>query len=724
MLRSVFSRLLTRQQAVEQIPDPDASFEFIKLKVVKSKEERMNVYRMKRIKKESKEEPQEAQPSTVTIEENNLARGIRTEDGMDTGVSTAGGGGHSQSDELAASASVTIEAEDASGESSVETTAEECKEEVGGDTAQVCNGSQTRRQKKNAKLKEQKASGNSRPKRRAVASNKAEAAKAATAIVAAETVAVSEAIGNKDVVSASEVETNNEAEVEDVCVKVKGDRAKKGRQKRTRTPSGPIGAVMYYYHVLQSKLNPNRSKSMYAAFLNCAINDEDTMFRSGFPRQVKNLSVVQYKPHYKSPAKLTRDSNPYNPLEGAASLSAQSLLRTPASLLPSPPSLQNQMGAYTPSSGTDWNGVKVYGRGKRDLNANAMSSQMNQPLITSHKFDPNRPSPKKLRPKSYRGSKWHNFLSNNRNDTIPLGKWKTHMTLHNQLAGEFFNCEPARYGYDERNIPKWNNTKTCCRCHLSFLVFKNGNHQSLNKCVYHLPFVNECAYHPDGNKSGKLLYECCGTTINGPECKREPTHVFQTDLEIQVFLVPSGFASATTYTKSGTRGTEGNIISIDCEMVYTVAGLQLAQVVAVDVKGYVKYRAYVIPDDIILSYNTEHSGVTQQHLEGPGVKSLVQVRHDLFQFITDRTIIVGHAVHNDFRVLKLLHNLVVDTSLLYEETGIRKLKDLAKFHLNMDIHNSYHEGHDCEEDARVTMMLALKYIADRVQQGTKENVCQ
>ena len=76
------------------------------------------------------------------------------------------------------------------------------------------------------------------------------------------------------------------------------------------------------------------------------------------------------------------------------------------------------------------------------------------------------------------------------------------------------------------------------------------------------------------------------------------------------------------------------------------------------------------------------------------------------------TILVGHSMENDLLALKISHDLVIDTAVLYKHPrGSHKtaLRILAKRFLSREIQQSGN-GHDSIEDARATMELALLKI--------------
>ena len=90
----------------------------------------------------------------------------------------------------------------------------------------------------------------------------------------------------------------------------------------------------------------------------------------------------------------------------------------------------------------------------------------------------------------------------------------------------------------------------------------------------------------------------------------------------------SHFQHRKSYPANGNFGVYG----IDCEMCYTIAGLELtkvcfkknpnyffcfsqcAQVTVVGVDGRPVYESLVLPDSQVADYNTRFSGITQKDL--------------------------------------------------------------------------------------------------------------
>ncbi|KAM9214824.1 interferon-stimulated 20 kDa exonuclease-like 2 [Leptosomus discolor] len=156
------------------------------------------------------------------------------------------------------------------------------------------------------------------------------------------------------------------------------------------------------------------------------------------------------------------------------------------------------------------------------------------------------------------------------------------------------------------------------------------------------------------------------------------------------------------------------VVAIDCEMVGTGPGGRTSDLARCSIVGYdgdVMYDQYVRPAAPIVDYRTRWSGVRRQHMANAVPFSKAQ--REILRILSGK-IVVGHAVHNDFRALKYSHPaaLTRDTSRIpllnrrggFPENVAISLKRLAKELLHKDIQVGK-SGHSSVEDARATMEL-------------------
>jgi len=147
---------------------------------------------------------------------------------------------------------------------------------------------------------------------------------------------------------------------------------------------------------------------------------------------------------------------------------------------------------------------------------------------------------------------------------------------------------------------------------------------------------------------------------------------------------------------------------MDCEMCFTLQGLELVRVSLVDLYGQVVYDTLVKPSAEIIDFNTKFSGITEDDMSNI-TKTLSEVQNDLLNFIHAETILMGHGLGNDLKALRLIHKNVVDTSAMFPHyLGLpyrNGLKTLARKVLNRKIQE---ETHNSIEDARVVMDLVLR----------------
>ncbi|XP_038668806.1 apoptosis-enhancing nuclease-like isoform X1 [Scyliorhinus canicula] len=155
-------------------------------------------------------------------------------------------------------------------------------------------------------------------------------------------------------------------------------------------------------------------------------------------------------------------------------------------------------------------------------------------------------------------------------------------------------------------------------------------------------------------------------------------------------------------------------LAIDCEMVGTgPCGRvnEVARCSIVNYQGDVIYDKYVKPGHPITDYRTRWSGIRKQHMVNAIGFDVAQ--KEIMKILKGK-IVVGHALHNDFKALKYFHprSLTRDTSkvpMLKRKAGFPdresvSLKNLAKQLLGKNIQVG-RDGHCSVEDACASMEL-------------------
>lgn len=250
------------------------------------------------------------------------------------------------------------------------------------------------------------------------------------------------------------------------------------------------------------------------------------------------------------------------------------------------------------------------------------------------------------------------------------------------------------YGQNRQNPPK-GYIRTCCRCKKEYTVDKKG-----------VPVVKEeCIYHPNRKYRvrGEARYQCCSQDGTSDGCCVAPNHVY----EYVDFENLKGYVKTLPPER---QMDDYGVYSLDCEMCYTTNGLDLTRVTVINSACKVVYETLIKPLHPIIDYNTRYSGITEEQM--CHVKTtLLEVQATLLAMFSSKTILVGHSLESDFKALKLIHDTVIDTSVLFpHKMGPpfkRALRNLSSEYLKKIIQNSV-DGHDSAEDAMVCMEL-LQY---------------
>lgn len=248
--------------------------------------------------------------------------------------------------------------------------------------------------------------------------------------------------------------------------------------------------------------------------------------------------------------------------------------------------------------------------------------------------------------------------------------------------------------------------KKCIRCTREFHVNDCGDYLGRNeKCQFHWGKLERP--NPYSRMGG--TYTCCNSPKYTKGCTTADGHVWN-GYEMGFNGPMDGFVRTDEETTNFEQ--EAHVYALDCEMCYTGRGLEVTKVTMISSDGHKVYEKFVRPDAKIIDYNTRFSGITKKDLSAKNgtVASLPDVQRDLLRLINGDTILVGHALENDLRVLKIIHDNVIDTSVCFpHENGPgfkHSLRFLTSKYLNRSIQNS-ELGHSSFEDSRACLELML-----------------
>jgi DNA polymerase III epsilon subunit-like protein len=177
--------------------------------------------------------------------------------------------------------------------------------------------------------------------------------------------------------------------------------------------------------------------------------------------------------------------------------------------------------------------------------------------------------------------------------------------------------------------------------------------------------------------------------------------------------------SERSNTSTSTVGEDGNdrslILAMDCEMVTTTSGSEVARISIVDRVGKVVYDQLVLPSNKVVDYNTKYSGITEDQLRSVTL-TFDEAQQQVRALVTQDAYLVGHSLESDLQVLKLVHRNIVDTSILFPhpkgwpfKQGLASL--VAEF-LGKKIQTG-DDGHDSVQDAWTAMELVILRLRSR-----------
>lgn len=209
----------------------------------------------------------------------------------------------------------------------------------------------------------------------------------------------------------------------------------------------------------------------------------------------------------------------------------------------------------------------------------------------------------------------------------------------------------------------------------------------------------------------KRPYKCCST--EGKGCTTLPTHNFQLPLRAikhKDFLqTPAASAEAPKF----------RAVTLDCEMAGTTNGASEAIFLCVTdyVTGALLLNRFVCPMEKIIQMRSSIHGISKSALDdaisqGQALFGWEEARSELWKYIDNNTILVGHALEHDLDALRIIHPRVVDSGILSRNAvGIQRirwgLRTLCPELLNFEIRQNKGGIHDCLEDVLATREIVL-----------------
>ncbi|KAK1310731.1 Small RNA degrading nuclease 5 [Acorus calamus] len=252
--------------------------------------------------------------------------------------------------------------------------------------------------------------------------------------------------------------------------------------------------------------------------------------------------------------------------------------------------------------------------------------------------------------------------------------------------------------------------------------------------LLYVPGLDAALYLSESSSLSGLKESCgiCASASNKPSSaestKENPFPVSyytlsKKELEDNGYCFTQKGFTSTVSSPSGSPLHE--VLALDCEMCVTAEGFELTRVTMVDVEGQKLYLdvdlgvggkvvldKLVKPINAIVDYNTRYSGITPEMLSNV-TTTITDIQGEFLNLVQKETILVGHSLENDLLALRICHNLVIDTAVLYKHhRGARyklPLRVLSRKFLSRQIQGSGN-GHDSIEDARAAMDLALLKI--------------
>ncbi|KAE8990420.1 hypothetical protein PF011_g18367 [Phytophthora fragariae] len=168
------------------------------------------------------------------------------------------------------------------------------------------------------------------------------------------------------------------------------------------------------------------------------------------------------------------------------------------------------------------------------------------------------------------------------------------------------------------------------------------------------------------------------------------------------------FVSTLPLPDGETRSSEQLLLALDCEMCRTTKGVELTRLTLIDASEKVLLDEYVRPNNPIVDYCTQYSGITCEIMEATTMR-LADIQKRFLDLVPAEAILVGHSIENDLLALRVLHRRVIDTSCMYPHPKGPPFRSALRFLTSQFLNRAIQtgtDGHCSVEDAVATLHLA------------------
>lgn len=162
---------------------------------------------------------------------------------------------------------------------------------------------------------------------------------------------------------------------------------------------------------------------------------------------------------------------------------------------------------------------------------------------------------------------------------------------------------------------------------------------------------------------------------------------------------------------------QSRIFALDCEFCKAENIHVLTRISLIDFDGNVVFDELVKPVEEITDYVTKYSGITKELLQDVNT-SIEQIQQLFLETVFQEDILVGHSLESDLRVMKIVHEKIVDTAITYEHArgppSKPSLRWLTKTFLGREIQagEDNGNGHSSVEDAKACLDLVKLKIQE------------